>query len=89
MNGARTRAVVSLLSMNAIKARVANGRIVVDEPTDLPDGEVYLVPVDMADELDDQERAALHQALDEGLEEAAAGRVVGEDEVRAVLRKLG
>ena len=75
--------------MNAVKARVQNGRILVDEPTDLPDGELYLVPVDGGDDLDDEERAALHQALDEALDDADSGRVVGEEEVRALLRNLG
>lgn len=39
--------------MNALKAHVENGRIVVDDPTDLPDGtELYVVPVD--EELEDR-----------------------------------
>lgn len=33
--------------MQAMKAHVKGGRLVLDEPTDLPDGEVvYLVPLD-------------------------------------------
>jgi hypothetical protein len=37
--------------MNAVKARVVNGRFVIDEPADLPDGtELYLVPVNEEDE---------------------------------------
>lgn len=39
--------------MTALKAHVENGRIIVDEPTDLPDGtELYVVAVD--DELEDR-----------------------------------
>jgi hypothetical protein len=72
--------------MNAVKARVENGRILVDEPTDLPDGEIYLVPVVDGDDLDEEERAALHQALDEALDDADAGRVVDENALRAVVR---
>jgi hypothetical protein len=85
MNGARPDAVVSLSSMNAIKARVANGRIVVDEPTDLPDGDVYLVPVGRADELDDDERAALDASIAEGLADAREGRY---EDARVVMAEL-
>jgi hypothetical protein len=39
--------------MNALRAHVENGRIVLDEPTNLPDGtELYVVPVD--EELEDR-----------------------------------
>ena len=49
--------------MQALKAHVRGGRLVVDEPTDLPDGtEVELVAVD--EELDPEERARLDAALD-------------------------
>ena len=52
-----------------LKARVQKGRLVLDEPTDLPEGEVVeLVPVDEVlanggDYLDDEERERLHAAL--------------------------
>ena len=37
--------------MNAVKAKVVNGRFVIEEPTDLPEGtELYLVPVSEEDE---------------------------------------
>jgi hypothetical protein len=75
--------------MNALKAHVKNGRIVVDEPTDLPEGtELYLVPVEDGDDLDDAERAALHEALDEAEADIDAGRVVTEEEVWARLRAI-
>jgi hypothetical protein len=39
--------------MQAFKVQVRNGRITVDEPTDLPEGtELYLLPVD--EELEDR-----------------------------------
>jgi hypothetical protein len=50
-----------------------------DEPTDLPEGEeVELVPVDEVlanggDFLDDEERAALHRSIDEGIEDFERG----------------
>jgi hypothetical protein len=46
--------------MHALTAKVRNGRLVLDEPTDLPEGaEVPLQLVD-PDDLTDEERAALH-----------------------------
>jgi hypothetical protein len=81
--------VVPSMTMNAGKARVQNGSILVDEPTDLPDGMVLLVPVD-ADELDNDERAALHCAIDRGLEDVEAGRVISEDALwEMLLEKRG
>jgi hypothetical protein len=71
--------------MDALKAQVRNGRITVNEKTDLPDGEIYLVPVGVDDEMDEQERAALLQSIDEGLEAARAGQYVDADEVIAEL----
>ncbi len=44
---------VDFVAMQALKAQVKNGRLVVDEPTDLPEGEViYLVPA-VADDMED------------------------------------
>jgi hypothetical protein len=44
-----------------MQACVRAGRLVVDEPTDLPDGtEVELLPLDPGDWLDEREPAALH-----------------------------
>lgn len=60
--------------MQPLKARVHNGRLVLDEPTDLPEGEVVeLVPVAEAEAFDDEQRQALYQALDEGIAAARAG----------------
>jgi hypothetical protein len=40
-----------LSNMHALKAKVVNGRFVIDEPTELPEGtELYLVPVSEEDE---------------------------------------
>ena len=77
------------VGMQAFKAHVRNGRIVVDEPTDLPDGtELYLLPIQEGDELDDGERAALHAALEEGEKELDAGQIVSEEELWARLRAI-
>ena len=73
--------------MRALKAEVENGRLVVDEPTDLPEGtKLDLVLADPGDDLDDEERAELHAALDEGLAELKAGGGVDASEVLARLR---
>lgn len=71
-----------------IKARVSGGRLVVDEPTDLPDGtEVELLALAPGDWLDDADRAALHQALHESESDVAAGRLVDAAEVLRDLRR--
>jgi hypothetical protein len=70
-----------------LKARVKNGRLVLDEPTNLPEGaEVELVPGDGDDDLDDEERAELHRSIEEGLADMKAGRVV---DAKAAIARLG
>ena len=70
-----------------IKARVNAGRLVVDEPTDLPDGtELELLSLDPGDWLDETDRAALHKALRESDADVAAGRLVDADEVLKELK---
>jgi hypothetical protein len=70
-----------------LKAKVRGGRLVLDEPTDLPDGtEVALVAVE-DDELDDEERARLHAALDESERDVQAGRTRSASDVIADLRR--
>ena len=78
--------------MQPLKAHVRNGRLVLDEPTDLPEGEVVeLVPLDEVlarggDYLDDEERARLHRALEESVGQAEAGQLIDADAVLAELR---
>lgn len=70
-----------------IKARVVGGRLVVDEPTNLPDGtELDLVLVDPGAWLPEAERAALRAALLESDSDVAAGRLVDADEILKELR---
>jgi hypothetical protein len=61
--------------MNAFKAHVENGRIVADEPVDLPDG--TLLRVVLVDEIDvdmsAEERAELEQSIEEGYEDFERG----------------
>jgi len=50
--------------MSAIRARVAQGRLILDEPTSLPEGTVLdLVADDEGDDLDDDDRKALHESI--------------------------
>ena len=78
--------------MQPLKAHVHNGRLVLDEPTELPEGEVVeLVPLDEVlanggDYLDDEERARLHEALREGIEQMKAGNLIDADKALAELR---
>jgi len=78
--------------MHAPKVRVENGRIQIDEPTDLPNGtELCLLPLaplagEPVNELDDEERAELHQAIREGFEDAKAGRTIPAEQWLAELR---
>lgn len=74
--------------MLSLKASVRNGRLVLDEPTELPEGAVVdLVAVsgEALDDLDDEERAALHAALAEGIAQEEAGDTVDADEVLSYL----
>ena len=90
--------------MHVLKAHVENGRIVVDEPTSLPDGmEVYLVASDQAgdvvllgnDGLDEEGREELLNVIDESLAEAETGnvedfsRLIAELAYRRESRNLG
>jgi hypothetical protein len=75
--------------VTALKAHVVNGRIVVDEPVDLPDGaeiRVYLYEAS-AEAMSPEERAALEQALERSLVQAHVGDLVEAEEVLAELRR--
>lgn len=78
--------------MYAMKARVENGRLKLDEPTDLPEGKlVDVVLLDEVlltggDDLDDEERAALHESIREGIADIEAGRTVDARTAIAELR---
>jgi len=73
--------------MSAIRARVQNGRLLVDLPTALPEGTVLdLVVDDEGDELGEDERAALDAAISHALAAANAGQVRSADELLKALR---
>jgi hypothetical protein len=72
--------------MKALKAQVRGGRLVLDEPTELPEGtEVELTLVEH-DEFDPEERARLEQALEEAEQEVERGEYVDGSEFLARLR---
>jgi hypothetical protein len=79
--------------MQPLKAHVRNGRIVLDEPTELPEGDVVYVQLvdgviaDDRDDLDDEERAALQRELDASIAEADAGETEDFAQVLAELRR--
>lgn len=72
--------------MSAVVARVQHGRLKLDEATDLPDGTlVRLYIVDQGDDLDDEERRALDDAIDEAAEGVARGESVSAEDVLRIL----
>jgi hypothetical protein len=74
-------------AMRALKAHVKAGRLVLDEPTELPEGtEVVVTVVD--DEFSPEERARLLAALDDGIAAARAGdHTDADDFIRELLAR--
>jgi hypothetical protein len=78
--------------MQPLKAHVHNGRLVLDEPTNLPEGEVVeLVWLDEAlasggDHLDDEERERLHESLRESIDQMKRGETIDAAAAMAELR---
>ncbi len=76
------------ICMIRLKALVRGGRLVMDEPTDLPEGaEVELIAADSWDDLDDADRELLHASLEASEEDVRAGRIVAAAEVLSRLRR--
>jgi hypothetical protein len=66
----------TVANMTPLRARVQKGRLVLDEPTTLPEGTVIdLVADDEGDDLTEDERRALHEALAGSWNSAEAGRL--------------
>ena len=70
-----------------IKATVRGGRILVDEPTDLPEGTVLNLVLDAGEEMAQDEIDAVNASIATSLEEARAGRLVPAGEVINELRR--
>ncbi len=76
------------LNRMTIKARVLRGRLLVDEPTELPEGtEIELLPLDPGDWLDEEDRAALHEALHQSDADIAAGHLTDAETVLREIKK--
>jgi hypothetical protein len=76
--------------MQSLKAVVRNGRLVMDEPTELPEGtELVLTVLDEGDDLDNDERARLHESLRRSMAQARAGQLIDADTVIGKLRARG
>lgn len=74
--------------MSPLQARVENGRLVLDEPTTMPEGTVVdLVADDEGDDLTDEERRALHEALSASWKSAESGRLRPASEILDQLRR--
>ena len=74
--------------MTSVRATVRNGRIILDEPTKLPEGTVLdLVLDDEGDDLDDSERAERNRSLDRAWEQAKDGKGREPSEVLTKLRE--
>ena len=74
--------------MEALKAVVKNGRLVLDEPTELPEGTELRLVVDdgvALDDMDPEERAALLKSIGESFEDVKAERV---HNLKTVLEEL-
>jgi hypothetical protein len=82
-------------SLKPHEAHVKNGRLVLDEPTDLPEGTV--VPLfddpyaylDDSDDMDEEERERLQASIERGLAQMRAGLGRPAEEVIAELRRRG
>jgi len=72
--------------VRVLRAKVRAGRLVVDEPTDLPEGSEVELLVLPDDELDPEERARLLQAIEDGARDYERGAHMAADEFLAQLR---
>ena len=72
-----------------LKAHVKNGQLVLDEPAELPEGMKVRVQLynPEGDDLNDEDRAALHRSLERGIAQADAGQLIDADEVLTELER--
>lgn len=72
-----------------LHARVKGGHLVVDEPTDLPEGTaVELMLVADEDDMSPEERAEIEAAIDRGREQIARGEGIPAEDVLRRIRAL-
>jgi hypothetical protein len=72
--------------MGTLRGHVESGRIIVDEPMDLPDGTEVEIAVADSDDMTPEERAELDASIDRGLEQAARGEGLPAEEFLRRLR---
>ena len=72
--------------MAILRGHVESGRIIVDEPMDLPDGTEVEIAVADGDDMTPEERAELEASIDRGLEQAARGEGIPAEEMLRRLR---
>ncbi|WP_437678544.1 hypothetical protein [Sorangium sp. So ce131] len=65
--------------MSALRAKVQGGRLVLDEPTSFAEGTVIDLVVADNDDLDEEERARLDEALETSLASAREGTIDADD----------
>ena len=70
-----------------MRAHVRNGRLTLDDATDLPEGSEVEVAIVDGDDLDDDDRARLHAALAASEEEFRLGQGIPAADVIAELRR--
>jgi hypothetical protein len=76
--------------MKTLRARVVNGTLVPEQPTTLPEGAVVdLAVVDEGDDLDDEERAALHAAISRSWDSLRGGQAIPAADVLRELDDIG
>ncbi|XXT21691.1 hypothetical protein WME94_09030 [Sorangium sp. So ce429] len=72
--------------MSALRAKVQGGRLVLDEPTSFAEGTVIDLVVADNDDLDDEERARLDEALERSLASAREGTIDADDLLAEIAR---
>ena len=73
--------------MSGLRAKVKNGRLVLDQPTTLPDGlTLDLVLDDEGDDLTTEDRKALDDAIARAWKSAKSGKLRSADELTGELR---
>jgi hypothetical protein len=73
--------------MQQFKARVHQGRLILDVPTDLPEGMEVTVSIDEDADWDDQlDDAELQRSLETSVDQLKAGQFIDADVVLAELR---
>jgi len=74
------------MTMLTVRGRVRGGRLVVDEPVELPENlEVELAIADVGDDLDDADRQRLHAAIRRGAKQIERGEFAPAEQVLAEL----